>query len=254
MEIRTEDLSVELGGTPIVQNISLRVGEGEFVGLVGPNGSGKSTLLRAVYRVLSPSGGTVWLDGRALDSYSMRESARQLGVLAQHGDIGFSFSVEEVVLMGRTPHKRLLEGDGPEDRALVGRALERAGVAHLRERSFHSLSGGERQRVLMARVLAGEPRALVLDEPTNHLDIHYQLSLLETVRSLGVGVLAALHDLNLAAAFCDRLYVLDHGRLAAEGTPEEVLTPALLREVFQVSGLVERSPATGRLNVIYTGV
>ncbi|MNS81144.1 Hemin import ATP-binding protein HmuV [compost metagenome] len=154
----------------------------------------------------------------------------------------FGLNVEEVVAMGRTPHKGLFDGDNDDDRQLVKTALHAVGLEGFDDHSFVSLSGGEKQRVILARALVQQPQLLILDEPTNHLDPRYQLELLQQVRRLGIGTLASIHDLNLAAAFCDRLYVLDHGRIVASGTPSEVLTTDLLHDVFGVRALIDRHP------------
>lgn len=251
MEIRTEGVSVRLGGRSIVEDISVRVGEHRLVGIVGPNGSGKSTLLRTIYRALKPAGGTVLLDGRPLREISLRESARMLGVMTQLTTLNFDLTAEEVVLMGRTPHKGLMEQDTAADRALVRQALARTGMAECAGRRYNTLSGGERQRVLMARVLAQQPRAMILDEPTNHLDIQYQLQLMQLVRGLGIEVFAAIHDLNLALSFCDSVYVMSGGRVAAAGPPGEVLTEALIREVFHVEAAVGDGPRPGQKHIVF---
>ncbi|SER53235.1 iron complex transport system ATP-binding protein [Lentzea xinjiangensis] len=222
----------------IIEGITLHA-ENEVVGIVGPNGSGKSTTLRCVYRALKPDAGTVLIGGQSV--HRRQDLARELSALTQESQVEFDFTVAEVVEMGRLPHRR----DPARDRRVVAEALARVDVAHLAGRSFLSLSGGERQRVLIARAVAQEPEVLVLDEPTNHLDIRHQLDVLALARGLGVTVLTVLHDLNLAASYCDRLYVLDEGRVVAHGTPEEVLVPELVAKVFHVTAHVVRHPTTG---------
>ncbi|MDX3656385.1 ABC transporter ATP-binding protein [Streptomyces sp. ID05-26A] len=222
----------------IITDISLHA-DGEVVGIVGPNGSGKSTTLRCVYRALKPDAGAVLLDGQNV--HKRRSVARDLSALSQESQVEFDFTVAEVVEMGRLPHDR----DPALDARVVSEALATVDVSHLASRSFLSLSGGERQRVLIARAIAQQPRVLVLDEPTNHLDIRHQLDVLSLARGLGITVLTVLHDLNLAASFCDRLYVLDEGRVVASGTPEEVLVPELIAKVFHVTAHVVRHPTTG---------
>ncbi|MET8760508.1 ABC transporter ATP-binding protein [Lentzea sp. NPDC004782] len=234
-------MRVELTGVAvrgIVEDITLTA-SAEVVGIVGPNGSGKSTTLRCVYRALKPDAGAVRIDGENV--HKRRNLARELAALTQESQVEFDFTVAEVVEMGRLPHDR----DPARDRRVVADALATVDVAHLADRSFLSLSGGERQRVLIARAIAQEPRVLVLDEPTNHLDIRHQLDVLALARGLGVTVLTVLHDLNLAASYCDRLHVLDEGRLVASGTPEEVLVPELIAKVFHVTAHVVRHPTTG---------
>jgi iron complex transport system ATP-binding protein len=241
MELELDSVSV----AGIVHSVSLSAGSGEVVGIVGPNGSGKSTTLRCVYRALKPSGGAVLLDGRDLVSVPLRESARSMAALTQDSQVEFDFTVAEVVAMGRLPHKGAFDRDTARDAALVSSALDRVDVAGLASRSFLTLSGGERQRVLIARALVQEPEVLVLDEPTNHLDIRHQLDVLALVRGVGVTVLTVLHDLNLAAAYCDRIHVLDGGRVVAGGKPADVLTPSLVLAVFGVRAHVVPHPGSG---------
>jgi len=252
MHVEIDDVSVTLAGITVVADCGLRIASREIVGLVGPNGSGKSTLLRTIYRALRPAGGVVRLDERDVWRASARESARRTAVVAQERPVEFDFSVEEVVMMGRGPHKGVLDREGHEDRVIVAAALGEVGAVHLRGRIFATLSGGEKQRVLVARALAQRSRLLVLDEPTNHLDVRAQLDLLELVRGLGLTTIVALHDLNLAAAYCDRIAVLSAGLLVAHGAPETVLTTDLVASVFGVRAHPERHRATGRLHLHFT--
>ena len=171
MDIRVENLQAVLGGTQILRGVELQVGQRELVGVIGPNGSGKSTLLKCIYRVLKPTGGAVYLDGKALEDYSFKQSARRVAVVAQHNYYNFDFTVQDVVLMGRAPHKRALERDNARDYQLVAQALETVGMAAFAGRSFSTLSGGEQQRVILARALAQDTPCLILDEPTNQQDI-----------------------------------------------------------------------------------
>ncbi|GAA0212663.1 ABC transporter ATP-binding protein [Saccharothrix mutabilis subsp. mutabilis] len=229
----------------ILHDVTLTVGTGEVHGIVGPNGSGKSTTLRCVYRALKPTTGVVRLGGTPLDRMPVKESAKSLAALTQDSHVEFDFTVTEVVAMGRLPHQTGFDRETARDRDICAEALSRMDADHLADRSFLSLSGGERQRVLIARALAQQPEVLVLDEPTNHLDISHQLAVLRLVRSLGTTVLTVLHDLNLAAAHCDRLHVLHEGRVHTSGTPREVLTGEVLREVFRVEAHVVPHPTSG---------
>ncbi|QFY11183.1 ATP-binding cassette domain-containing protein [Nonomuraea phyllanthi] len=228
MKLDLSGVSVALEGHPIVRDAGLRVDDGEFVALVGPNGCGKSTLLRTVYRALRPSAGLIAVDGDDVHRLPARQAARRTAVVAQETPADLDFTVAEIVRMGRTPYKV----DTRVDEELCARALERAGLAGAAGRIFATLSGGEKQRVLLARALAQQARLLLLDEPTSHLDVRHRLELLHLVRELGIATLAVLHDLNQAAAFCDRLYVMDAGRIVAGGPPEQVLTPGLIRQVY----------------------
>ncbi|MGM1074768.1 ABC transporter ATP-binding protein [Streptomyces sp. H28] len=249
--LSVEDVTLSAGARRLVRGVSLTARPGETIGLVGPNGSGKSTLLRAVYRVLRPDSGRVRVDGADAWSLPVRRLARTVAAVVQDAGADFDLAVREVVAMGRTPHKRLLDGDTAEDAALIGDALTAVGARHLADRPFDRLSGGERQRVLIARALAQRPALLVLDEPTNHLDIRHQLDILGALRRLPATVLLALHDLNLAAYYCDRLHVLCDGEVVASGTPAEVLTPGLLAEVYGVAADVGVHPGTGAPHVTF---
>lgn len=237
-----EGVSCAYAAEPVLEGVSLRIGPGDFVGILGPNGSGKSTLIRTAGRVLHPRLGRVLLDAADLYTLSPRGSAQFIGVVPQETTIDFDFTCYEVVLMGRSPHLGRFEEERPEDHRIVREAMERTRSWDLRDRLFGRLSGGERQRVIVARAFAQTPKVLLLDEPTSHLDVRYQLEILELVRALcrekSVAVLAALHDLNLAAHFCDRLVLLDRGRMAAMGRWDEVLTPERVREVFGVEAEV----------------
>ncbi|MFJ4143143.1 ABC transporter ATP-binding protein [Pseudomonas sp. NPDC089734] len=225
-----------------LDGIELRIEEGEFVGLIGPNGSGKTSLLRCAYRFNEPDSGSLQLDGQDIWRQTPRWSAQHIAVMLQEFPQEFGLTVQDVVAMGRTPHQGWFDSESAGDLALINETLSQVGLQGLSEHSFASLSGGEKQRVLLARALVQQPGLLILDEPTNHLDPRYQLELLHHLRQLKLSTLASFHDLNLAAAFCDRLYVIDHGRIVASGTPTEVLTEQRLLNVFGVHALVDTHP------------
>ncbi|MEV6953047.1 ABC transporter ATP-binding protein [Streptomyces sp. NPDC051183] len=250
-ELEVEAVRYETDGQTLLHGVDLVARPGETVGVVGPNGSGKTTLLRCVYGALRPTAGRVLLDGADAASLGAKDRARRVAVVPQDAGGTFGLTVREVVAMGRSPHKRFWEHDGPDDARRVAGALETVGAAAFTGRRFDELSGGERQRALVARALVQDPGLLALDEPTNHLDIRYQLEILALVRSLPATGLLVLHDLNLAAAFCDRLYVLSAGRVAACGTPQEVLTEELLGEVYGVRTRIGIHPDTGVPNIVY---
>ena len=252
MKVRTEGIELSYGVSRILNGISLKADHREFVGLLGPNGSGKSTFLKCVYRVLQPDAGAVFLDDEPVSRMTYRESARKVAVLAQHNYYNFDFTVREVVLMGRAPHKKTLQRDTAEDFAIVEEALETVHMRAFADRSFSTLSGGEQQRVILARALAQQTPCLVLDEPTNHLDITYQLELMRIVKALDVTVVAAVHDLNIAAMFCDRLYMLQEGRIVAEGTPEEVLTSERIEQIYRVKSEIVRD-TNGFMHILFLG-
>ena len=245
MSLELQDLSVELDGRLIVSAVNLTVADGEFAGLLGPNGSGKSTILKAIYRVNKLTAGRVLLDGHDLLAQPLRNAARRVAVVAQESAVEFALTAWEMVMLGRVPHRRSFDRDRGEDREIVADAMQRVGAAGLANRSFHSLSGGEKQRVLIARAIAQQADHLLLDEPTNHLDVRYQVEVLELVRSLGVTVLAALHDLNLASLFCDSVHLLASGHLDQHGAPNDVLTAASVERVYGAAVVIVTHPDTG---------
>ncbi|MEK3903525.1 MULTISPECIES: ABC transporter ATP-binding protein [unclassified Paenibacillus] len=251
MNLNVESLSVSFGEAKIVQEVSLRVQNKQFVGLIGPNGCGKSTLLKSIYKVIKPRQGDVFLSELNVIKASPKAVARKLGVVGQFNELSFDFTVREMVAMGRTPHKGMLETDNREDSDIISAALRKVNLEGHAGRSYNSLSGGEKQRVILARVLAQQPEFMILDEPTNHLDIKYQLQILNIVKKLDIGILAALHDLTLAAEYCDYLYVMKEGRVAASGVPEDILTKELIGEVFDVECETYRNPVTGALGIAY---
>lgn len=251
MRVDYQDVSVAIDGARIVEAVTLSIEAGSFVGVVGPNGSGKSTLLRCLYRALTPAAGRVLVDGRDIGAISMRENARQVAALTQDTEMQFDFTAREVVETGRLPHSGPLRSTRRIDERVCAEAMATADTRHLAARSFLSLSGGERQRVLIARALAQQPRVLVLDEPTNHLDVHHQYSVLSATRGLGITVVAALHDLNLAAQYCDRIFVLNGGALVCSGSPADVLTTEVIRRWFSIGGHIVTHPRLGVPQIIF---
>ncbi|WP_336344470.1 heme ABC transporter ATP-binding protein [Halalkalicoccus ordinarius] len=250
--IDVRDVDVRLGGVRILEDVSAHVDEGRFVGLVGPNGAGKSTLLRTIGAVLSPDAGSVVLDGEDVHDLPSRAASRRVAAVPQDTSLSFDFDVRDVVAMGRTPYRsRLRPGDEGGD-AMVARALERTDTEEFADRPIDSVSGGERQRVVLARALAQDTPILLLDEPTASLDINHQLRTLELVRDLvdeGKTVIAAIHDLNLAAHYCDELVLLAEGRVLESGPPERVLTESNLTRAFDTRAVVSRHPVTGAVYV-----
>ncbi|MFS8200062.1 ABC transporter ATP-binding protein [Streptomyces sp. CWNU-52B] len=251
--LRARRVSRTADGRLILDGVSISPATGATVGLLGPNGSGKSTLLRLLSGVLAPASGVVTLDGRPLAELGRRDLARRVAVVEQQADTQVELSVLDVVRLGRTPHRRAWTPPSGADEAAVREALARTGLTDRARQSWHTLSGGERQRVQIARALAQEPRELLLDEPTNHLDVQHQLDLLTLVTSLPVTSVVALHDLNLAAMYCDQLVVLREGRVVAAGTPAEVLTEELIAEVYGVRAAVTLDGSGGRPHVRFLG-
>ena len=252
MNISAKDIHLSYGEKEILKGVDIHSENGEFVGLIGPNGSGKSTLLKCIYRILKPNAGQVFLDEEELRAMSIKESARKMGVVAQHNYYNFEFTVREVVMMGRAPHKKALERDNAKDYEIVEEALKTVGMEEFAQRSFSTLSGGEQQRVILARALAQQTPCLILDEPTNHLDITHQLQLMRIVKNLSATVISAIHDLNIAAMFCDRIYALKEGRIIARGTPREVLTKDFIRQVYQVDAEITKD-SSGQMHILFKG-
>lgn len=234
MTVDARRLTVDYGSRRALDTASLRAGADEVVGLIGPNGSGKTTLLRALYRSLKPHGGRVLIDEVDVADIRPRALARQVAVVVQDPPSELAMTVAEMVLLGRAPHRGFHQGYGVEDHRVAAALLTRVGLRDRADDLITELSGGERQRVLLARAVAQDVDHLFLDEPTNHLDIRYQHELLQLVRGLAASVVIVLHDLNLAARYCDRLVLLDRGAVIAEGTPSGVLTPALVESVYGV--------------------
>ena len=236
--IAAESVSWSAGGRLVIDGVSLVVADGETLGLLGPNGAGKSSLLRLLAGLRRPDGGAILLSGRPLTDHRRRAVAQRIAVVEQQVSTELDLTVEQIVRLGRIPHHGIWSGDTEADNCAVERALKRTETAAMRDRDWRTLSGGEQQRVQIAQALAQEPRELFLDEPTNHLDIRHQFELLALIRALPVTAVVTLHDLTLAALFCDRLVVLHEGRLVAVGTPAEVLTAELIWSVYGVAARI----------------
>lgn len=254
MSVRAENLVWGVRRKAIVRGVSLSVAPGETLGLLGPNGSGKSSLLRLLAGLKRPQAGRVEINGQDVARTPRRALSRQVAFVQQNAATDANVSVRDVVRLGRTPHRSALSGWSAADEAAVAAALARVDMAGRVAQPWQTLSGGERQRVHIARALAQSPQVMFLDEPTNHLDIHHQVEILRLIRDLDLTSVVALHDLNLAAMFCDRIVVLLAGAVVACGTPESVLTEALLREVFRIEAGVGPSPYHGRPHVQLMGV
>lgn len=250
MNISVQDLDFSFGDKKILENICLNIKKKEFVGLIGPNGSGKSTLLKCIYRMLKPDEGTISLEDRLIQTFTLRETAKMMAVVAQHNETRFDFTVLEMVLLGRSPHKKFMERDNERDYLLAEEALSKVGMSEFKSRSLNSLSGGEKQRIILARALVQETDCLILDEPTNHLDIRYQLQFMSIARELGITVVSAIHDLNIASLYCDKIYALKDGALLAWGTPQEVLTEENIAALYGVHAKVIRDEE-GNLHIMY---
>lgn len=252
MRVSFDKVDVHLDGTHIIRDVSLKITSGHTVGILGPNGSGKSTLLRSLYRVIRPTNGTIRIDDDDVWRLPLRTVAKSVAVMAQEAASDFDLDVLDIVLLGRVPHRRGFGSDTPEDLRLATEALNDVGSLALAGRAFSGLSGGEKQRVLLARSLVQQSQVMVLDEPTNHLDIAFQLELMHIISHLGLTTVAALHDLNLAAAHCDEIAVMQAGTVQAFGPPEDVLTPELIGDVFGVRAHRLTHPESGGLLIAFS--
>ncbi len=257
MDIYVDGLTAGYQSNIVLSDIDLKVESGAFAGLVGPNGSGKTTLLRCLSRTLTPLSGTVKIGGEDIHHISARSFARDIAVVTQEITTAFDFTVMEVALMGRSPRMGRFQTESKKDREIAEYALERTGTLHLADRFATRLSGGERQRVMIARALCQMPKVMLLDEPTSFLDINFQHEIMEVVKSLngteGLTVLAVLHDLNLASAYCDTITMIADGSVKHHGPPEETVTENNLREVYGVDVIVGNHPHTSRPYVLLSG-
>ncbi|THV33650.1 ABC transporter ATP-binding protein [Glycomyces buryatensis] len=233
--IETAGLSVRYGSVEAVAGVEFDARDGAVTGLVGPNGSGKSSLLGAVSGAIRRAGGTIMVGGDDLGSLRPRERAKRLASVAQEEHGEFPLTVWESVLLGRSVHRGGWSSYTPDDKAVAAEAMRRTGITEFAERPLGDLSGGERQRALIARALTQDATHLLLDEPTNHLDVRYQHEILSLVAELPLCTVAVLHDLNLAARYCDRLILLDGGAIAADGDPDKVLRPEVIEPVYRIA-------------------
>ena len=247
IKLELQSVWLAYNGKAVVKDVSFGVMPGEMVGLIGPNGSGKSTIIKALSRVLSTYSGKILLDGKDIARIPRGDLARLIGVVPQMPLLPNAFTAFEIVLMGRNPHLGLLQYEGKGDMAIAWRAMEKTATQALAERRVDELSGGEIQRLIIARVLAQEPKSILLDEPTANLDIRHQVEILDLIKNLcrenNLAVLAALHDLNLAPQYCDRLILINNGIVHAQGTPGEVITSENIKEVYGAEDCVYAHPA-----------
>ena len=254
--VSAQNLSYEIQAETLLESVDLHADQGQLVGLIGPNGAGKSTLLRAISGILNYREGTVRLDGDDLKSLSSRDIAAGLAFIPQIAPYTHGFTSMELVLMGRYPHLGRFQIEGKEDDRIARDSMRLTRTEQFADRTLDTLSGGERQRVFVSRALAQQPRVLLLDEPTSNLDVLHQLKVLDLVRQLiddGLTAVAAIHDLNMAARYCDRLVLLKGGRVLAEGSPEEVLVPETIQSAFGVRAAVYRDPMTDSLAISVIG-
>jgi iron complex transport system ATP-binding protein len=249
-KLEVRNLDVYYNSTRILKQINFSANKGEFIGLIGANGSGKTTLLKAVVRILKPEAGCVLFDGKNIIGMSIKEIAKNIAVVPQSISIDFDFTVEEIVLMGRTPYIKAQEKI--EDIKITTQAMKHTNTYHLKNRLITEISGGELQRVVIARALAQEPVILLLDEPTSHLDLNHQIEILKLLKCFsrkGLIIIAVIHDLNMAAYYCDKIILLKNGAISSTGSPEQVLTTNNIGHAFGIEVQVENNPLTNSLFV-----
>ncbi len=246
-----ENLNWQVSGTPILKSLNFSVCPGEFVGIIGPNGAGKSSLLRCLYKKITDFDGSILYFNKAIHSINQNEFAKTCAVVLQEPPSDFTFLVSDVIAMGLIPHQSLLSLTSKQELKKIESAAEKVDIAHKLNQEFTSLSGGEKQRVMIARAIVQQPKILLMDEPTNHLDIKHQIEVLHLAKSMGITVMVSIHDLNLAAAFCDRLLLLNEGELIANGSPQDVLSQTNLYEVFGVNAQIDQAPFADNLRITF---
>lgn len=251
MKLKVKELEFKIADQQILNGIDLNIKEGQFVGIIGPNGSGKSTLLKNIYRVYKPSKGSISLEDTDIDTMKSKDIAKKLAILSQESSTQFDFTVKDIIKMGRYPYKSMFEDYSKKDTELVDEIIDKLSLQKHRDRSFNTLSGGEKQRLLIARALVQNTDFMILDEPTNHLDIRYQIQLLDIVKSLGITVLAALHDINIAALYCDYILVMKDGKILKGGTVDEIITSETIKEVYGVDSYITENPINKKRQVFY---
>ena len=258
MPINVENLSYRYRDNYVLEGTTLEILPGEILGILGMNGSGKTTLLKNLNRNLSPESGAVYLDGADLQDITKKEIAKSIASVPQGNEIRFSFTVEDMVSMGRMPFQKQFGGESSEDMEIIDRAIEDTGLTEMKDRPVNEMSGGERQKVIIARALAQTPKYLLMDEPTNHLDINAQFEVLDLVSGLakrdGISVVLVSHNLPMAARYCDRIALIKDHKIMCVGTPEETLTAENMREVFLVEAELVTNPNGMRTVQLYGSV
>ena len=234
MHLMCKDVHCSIAHKEILRGISLHADGHKFYTILGPNGCGKTTLLKNIYRIIKPDSGAVYLDGKDIRAVRLKDSAKEMAVVAQFNTLNFNCSVQDIVMLGRTPHIRFMQTEREEDFTIIQDALAKVGMLTRKDQPYQSLSGGEKQRVVLARAIAQQPSLLLLDEPTNHLDIKYQLEILQIVKDLRINVLAVLHDIQLACRYSDYLYLMKDGDILYEGSPRTTITEESMLTIYGV--------------------
>ena len=234
MDLKCTDISYSIKDKIILNNVSIGISGNKFYSILGPNGCGKTTLLKTIYRILKPSSGIILLNNKNIEHIRLKDSAKEMAVVAQFNEINFDCNVKDIVMLGRTPHIGFMQTERQKDYDIVEDALRKVGMLDKSERSYLSLSGGEKQRVALARAIAQNPSLLLLDEPTNHLDIKYKIEILQIIKDLNINVLAVLHDIQLACKYSDHIYLMKGGEVRYEGSPESTITNKSMKDVYDI--------------------
>lgn len=251
IKLETKGITYSIDGKIIIDGIDMSVKEGELVGIVGPNGCGKSTLLKNIYKVFTPDSGAAFIDGEDLSKLSNRKTAKKMSVMQQENIVDFDMTVYDMVMLGRFAHQKLFSGSSEEDREIVSEYIREVGLSGYENRHFLSLSGGEKQRTLLARALSQKASLILLDEPTNHLDIGYQYQIMNILKRQRLTILCCVHDLNIAAAYCDRIILMKNKKIFDVGSPKEMLTRENIKALFDIDTMIIENEKTGRLNIIF---
>ena len=234
MDLICKNISYSIKDKKILNNVSIDVKGSKFYSILGPNGCGKTTLLKTIYRILKPSSGQILLNNKDIENIRLKDSAKEMAVVAQFNEINFDCNVGDMVMLGRTPHIGFMQTEKQIDYDIVKDALKKVGMLDKAERSYLSLSGGEKQRVALARAIAQRPSLLLLDEPTNHLDIKYKIEILQIIKDLNINVLAVLHDIQLACKYSDYIYLMKGGEVKYEGSPQSTITKESMKDVYDI--------------------
>lgn len=252
MKLEIKNLNYNIKKLPFLSNINLNVKKGEFVGLIGPNGCGKTTLLKNIYRTLEPEKGSILIDNKNIKGLKNKELSKLMAIVMQENYLEFDFTVKEIISMGRISSASKFSSDiSYEDEKIIDESLEKVELIKYKDSSFFSLSGGEKQRVMIALALCQNTDFIVLDEPTNHLDIKNQIQIMNMLKDSNITIFTTIHDMNIAAAFCDYIYVVKDGKIVNEGTVEDVFTKEMFKMVFEVDTYIYVNPHNNKLNVSY---
>ncbi|OUS33054.1 hypothetical protein A9Q98_00110 [Thalassotalea sp. 42_200_T64] len=252
--LQAKQLSWQVSGKRIIENIDFELNRGETVAIVGPNGAGKTSLLKCLHGEHSDFTGIITLNSKPLSALPHKDIAKQIAVVSQQTNSVFDLTVIDIVRMGLIPHKSFFESDNGNDANRIHSALSKVDLLEKRQQVFNTLSGGEQQRVLIARAVVQAANILIMDEPTNHLDIYYQHQILGLAKKLKITLLLTIHDLNLAAEYCDRIVLMNHGQIVANDTPEQVFTPPTLKSVFNLNCAVDNNPFTNKPRITFSSI